>query len=340
MAIELTYLAATTLIKISILCFYRRITEGLTMGFVYWVWASIAFVAAYGITFTFVIIFSCSPVVGYWRYFDIIWRLENELHCHNEGAEIVSVVVISTLQDFFICALPIFLVWNLHIPKRQKVALIALFGMGLLCVALHSGLAEIEGLTGPRTCVCGIMRTYYAIYVYYATYDITWYAYYGWIWTALEADLGVICASAPALKVFFRRYFSQFTNRSGHSGSSGKKTPGYSNGSPETSLGTSDMDTKKLDAISFPMQRLRISTSGDALREDREDLTNRASNSSTMNLTAPPAPSQPTSKGSGISDWVSGYRSLRTALKPGSRSSRHTRGKSHETDVERCAQSD
>ncbi|KAJ4402659.1 hypothetical protein N0V91_007033 [Didymella pomorum] len=70
------------------------------------------------------------------------------------------------------------------------------------------------------TCVCGILRTYYATYVYYYTYDITWYAYYGWIWTALEADLAVICASAPALKIFFRRYFNMSTSRSGygHSG--------------------------------------------------------------------------------------------------------------------------
>ena len=33
------------------------------------------------------------------------------------------------------------------------------------------------------------MRTYYAIYVYFFTYDITWYAYYGWVWTAIESDL-------------------------------------------------------------------------------------------------------------------------------------------------------
>lgn len=133
LAIEVIYLAATSLIKISILCFYRRITNGsITLTFVYWVWASIAFVIAYFIAFTFVIVFSCTPVEGYWHLFDIAWRLQNELKCHNEGAEIVSVVIISTLQDFFICALPVFLVWNLQIPRRQKAALIALFGVGLL----------------------------------------------------------------------------------------------------------------------------------------------------------------------------------------------------------------
>lgn len=90
------------------------------------------FVICYGITFTFVIIFSCTPVEGYWHLFDITWRLQNELKCHNEGAEIVAVVIISTLQDLVICALPIFLVWNLQIPRRQKAALIGLFGVGLV----------------------------------------------------------------------------------------------------------------------------------------------------------------------------------------------------------------
>lgn len=51
------------------------------------------------------------------------------------------------------------------------------------------------------------MRAYYAIYIYYYTYDVTWYAWYGWVWTALEAQLGVMCASGPALKEFFKRYF-------------------------------------------------------------------------------------------------------------------------------------
>jgi len=64
--------------------------------------------------------------------FDIMWRLQNEMTCHNEGAIIVAVVVTSTVQDLVICALPIFLVWNLQIPKRQKAALIAIFAMGLL----------------------------------------------------------------------------------------------------------------------------------------------------------------------------------------------------------------
>ena len=126
-------MVSTSLIKISILCFYRRITNGsISKTYVYIVWIFIAFVIAYGISFTLAIVFTCSPVPGFWHLFDITWRMKNEMTCHDEGVVIVAVVVISTVQDFVICALPIVLVWNLQISRRQKAALIGIFGMGLM----------------------------------------------------------------------------------------------------------------------------------------------------------------------------------------------------------------
>jgi hypothetical protein len=56
------------------------------------------------------------------------------------------------------------------------------------------------------------------------TYDVTWVAWSGWVWTTLEAQLGVICASAPSLKVFFAQYFGSYMTRAGYA--SGKKSYG------------------------------------------------------------------------------------------------------------------
>lgn len=126
-------MGATSLTKISILCFYRRMSSGsISSGFIYGVWGLIISVIIYYVVFTFIILFTCTPVEGFWHLYDIAWRTQNELHCRDEGIVIVTIVVISTLQDFIICALPVILVWNLQIPKRQKLALMALFGMGVL----------------------------------------------------------------------------------------------------------------------------------------------------------------------------------------------------------------
>lgn len=132
MSIEINYLICTTLIKISILCFYRRITASLTITFVYWVWGTIVFCVLYGITFILLIAFTCTPAVGFFYVFDIAWRLQNELKCHDEGVIIVAVAAISTVQDFIIALLPVFLIWKLQIPKTQKLALCGIFGLGLM----------------------------------------------------------------------------------------------------------------------------------------------------------------------------------------------------------------
>lgn len=179
------------------------------------------------------------------------------------------------------------------------------------------------------------MRTYYAIYIYNYTYDITWYAFYGWIWTALEADLGVICASAPALKVFFRRYFNHPANRSGNSGFVGRKTVAYNNGGPWNPAGRLNIGSGRCETDIVPMDSIKVSTRHHVTIDDRDDVQSQASNMSTRNLTALPSP--PVIDKPGPSQWV-GCRTVCTATRPDSRGS--SRNKSWDTDIERYAESD
>ncbi|KAF2741723.1 hypothetical protein M011DRAFT_318559 [Sporormia fimetaria CBS 119925] len=254
LAIELLYLAATTLIKISILCFYRRLASGsLSKTFLYCVQCSITVFALHGIAFSFVIMFSYSPIEGFWRIYDVAWRAENRMTSLDEGAIIIAVTVLGTIHDIIVCALPIILVWNLRINRRQKTGLTIIFGAGVLC------------------CICGAMRTYYAIYVYHYTYDITWWAFHGWIWTALEADLGIICASAPALKVFFRRYFNH-----GIGGSSLREKTWY--GRAKSSIKVQD-DGENIDET--PLNRIIVSHSHHVTSQTREEIWSDGSYAST-----------------------------------------------------------
>lgn len=126
------------------------------------------------------------------------------------------------------------------------------------------------------------MRTYYAIYIYYGTYDITWYAFYAWIWTALEADLGVICASAPALKVFFRRYFNLSTNLNNESGPPRRNQPWIP-------TGESNKESRRCKTDLVPMNCIRISTRHHVTIENHDEMMSRSSDTSTRNLTALPS---------------------------------------------------
>lgn len=126
------------------------------------------------------------------------------------------------------------------------------------------------------------MRTYYAIYIYYGTYDITWYAFYAWIWTALEADLGVICASAPALKVFFRRYFNLPTNLSNKSGPPRRNYPW-------SQTGELNKDCKRCKPDLVHMDCIRVSTRRHITIENYDEMMSQSSDTSTRNLTALPS---------------------------------------------------
>lgn len=133
MAIEMLYLFATALIKVSILCFYRRLASGaISKTFLYCVQCLIAVFFLHTVIFFFVIVFSYTPIEAYWHIFDVPWRLKNTLKSLDEGAILVSVTTTGTIQDVLVCTLPIFLVWNLQIPRRQRIGLVVLFGAGLM----------------------------------------------------------------------------------------------------------------------------------------------------------------------------------------------------------------
>jgi hypothetical protein len=125
------------------------------------------------------------------------------------------------------------------------------------------------------------MRTYYSIYIYYGTYDITWYAFYAWIWTALEANLGVICASAPALKVFFRRYFNVPTNLHGNSGTAGNNGWWKRTGNAHQDMG------RNADVV--PLDCIKIGSRPHVTIECGDETMSQASDTSTKNLTALPS---------------------------------------------------
>ncbi|KAH7121090.1 hypothetical protein B0J11DRAFT_399545, partial [Dendryphion nanum] len=191
LSIEIIYLVTTTLTKISILTFYRRLTSSLiSKPFLIAVWASIVFVAAYGISFVFVLLFTCWPVEAYWYRFTTSWLKTHKYKCHDELTTLVVIISMSTAQDFIAFILPFFVLRKLKLPWRQKVGLAAIFGVGLV------------------TCAIGALRIHYAHKVFHyiriadPTYDITWEALGSWVSTAVEANLAVICASAPALKAY------------------------------------------------------------------------------------------------------------------------------------------
>ncbi|OJD31431.1 uncharacterized protein BKCO1_4800058 [Diplodia corticola] len=187
--IAVGYMLITSMVKISILMFYRRLSEGsVTKSWIWTVRAFIAFVILYAVVFTLMLFVDCRPLHAFWNKMDPEWALTNNYTCFNEGADFIASAIVSVITDAAVCVLPLLVVRRLQMPRKQKWALSALFGVGFFL------------------CLCGIMRVVYMYNIYYTTYDTTWAAATVWSWTLVETHFAIICASAPALKLFFRRF--------------------------------------------------------------------------------------------------------------------------------------
>lgn len=75
-------------------------------------------------------------------------------------------------------------------PVKQRIGLLAIFGVGSI------------------VCIAGAMRVYYSIVVNDGQ-DGTWTGFDLWTWEAVEVDLGIACACAPAVKPLLIRWFPQ-----------------------------------------------------------------------------------------------------------------------------------
>lgn len=206
-AIEILYIVSSALIKVSILLFFRRLsTATFSKPYVYTIWACIGFVIAWCITYIFVLCFECDPINAFWDQLSLEWAFGAvKYHCINEGEHYISACIMSVIQDFMAALLPSWLFFKLHIPKRQKIALACVFLIGFV------------------TCIVGIIRAYYVHVIFYQSYDVPYYAWTTWLTTGLEVLLGTMCASAPPLKMFFKRMLEIRQNTTSRSKTGGNR---------------------------------------------------------------------------------------------------------------------
>lgn len=117
-------------IKLSILLQYLRIFAPMkTKDMIYWgihtvIWLNLAYYLA-GV---FVEAFLCNPREKYWNV------LLDTGHCYNRDAINIVSGIINTVSDFAILLLPQKVIWKLQIPLKRKLAVSAIFLIGLWLV--------------------------------------------------------------------------------------------------------------------------------------------------------------------------------------------------------------
>jgi len=75
----------------------------------------------------FSLIFACSPIAASWSPL-----LEPTSICINRGAIYIATAVIGVVTDALLIIIPIPTVWGLHMPRKQKIGLTSIFGVGFM----------------------------------------------------------------------------------------------------------------------------------------------------------------------------------------------------------------
>ncbi|KAF2016638.1 hypothetical protein BU24DRAFT_492692 [Aaosphaeria arxii CBS 175.79] len=191
----LTYTASLTFTKLSILLQYRRIFAVQKMRLP--IYIAMGICAAYGITSVFTGIFDCVPV-------DAFWDLTKKptARCVNETTLWYSNAGLNIATDLLVAILPIKAIWDLQLPKKQKIALVFILTIGWF------------------VCVVSILRLHALVELAQNPQDTTWYSTATAYWSAIEVNLGIVCASTPALKALVVKFVPAMLSKSFSTGRS------------------------------------------------------------------------------------------------------------------------
>ncbi|KAH7135017.1 hypothetical protein B0J11DRAFT_564445 [Dendryphion nanum] len=127
----------------------------------------------------FGVVFMCSPIQKY-------WRPELTGSCLDAEKHLISSAVVGITLDFTIWVLPIPIVQQLRLPRKQKIGLLIAFVLGLF------------------VCIVAILRV---VLVHSAATegDATKSGTYALLWSTIEVNVAIICAYIVVLKPLFDR---------------------------------------------------------------------------------------------------------------------------------------
>jgi hypothetical protein len=130
--IQLFYLISTNVTKLSILLFYRRLTDRVSSRFRIMLYATIFIIAAGCVAGVITHCLSCRPLQAYWLIRDAAWVRSHKYTCFDEAIYVVFMATFSMITDCLVCILPLSMCMRLNMHWRQKVALALIFGAGFL----------------------------------------------------------------------------------------------------------------------------------------------------------------------------------------------------------------
>jgi len=174
---SLFYCLGIMFIKLSLLFFYLQFA--VEKRFRVAVYSLMAVVTGYSLASALVVIFSCYPFSKSW---DITIT---DGFCVNLPVFYIANLSLNSATDIAVLILPLPMLWKLRMPFQQKIAVLAIF------------------MTGSGVCVVSILRIR-SLVILLDKDDVTWELVEGYIWSAIELNTAIVCATLPFTKQFLR----------------------------------------------------------------------------------------------------------------------------------------
>ncbi|KAF7587763.1 hypothetical protein BBP40_006723 [Aspergillus hancockii] len=190
------YAFCVTCTKTSIIMFYNRI-----FNLHYSLYFVMFFILGYFLAVVITINVACHPIPYFWEQYTSPQTTTGT--CIDIPRFFFGNGIAAVLVDIMILAVPVPVIWNLQMPKSQRMAVISIL------------------LLGSFVCVASIVRI---IFLGRNTHshDATWTIAPVFVWSCVEPSIGIVCACLPTLSPLFRRCWSIIAR---HPGTATAKPP-------------------------------------------------------------------------------------------------------------------
>lgn len=204
-AFSILYNPCLMLTKTSIIVFYLSVmSEDVDPVFKWCNWITLAITNVAGIALTFLNIFQCTPVSSAYR-----WPVSPKATCTDIVTLYLSSAPVNIVTDLALLFLPMPILTGLRLPKKQKIILVVTFSAGVFVTVVdvvriaYLQEAAIDRLTLTSTGGSTSQRISEST-------DFPWYASLSFMWSAIEVNVGLICACVPSLKPLFLKFAPNF----------------------------------------------------------------------------------------------------------------------------------
>ena len=183
-------------VKFAIILFLLRLDDKRRR--IQWtLWGLFAFNAGHIIAVFLVVVFQCTPVHMYWDHFktDVILDdgtvVNPNYHCIDQAAFSISTAGVAVATDVVILMVPVFIMWNLRMPLRRKLAVLFVLSLGWVVA------------------VVGAVRIKFFVDMWYGSFKDPSHSLWSTL-SAVENNVAIMVASGPAIKALITWFSPRF----------------------------------------------------------------------------------------------------------------------------------